>query len=105
MDERIRNIMYERGHEDLLLSVDDPDLETKLGIVLEKLCRERERIADGIGRTVVNNLKMMAKSGIYFEEHVQQRYPEFPLRSGVLSWEDYLPPLNSNLRQLIEAYD
>jgi polysaccharide pyruvyl transferase WcaK-like protein len=105
MDERIRNIMYERGHEDLLLSVDDPDLETKLGIVLEKLCRERERIADGIGRTVVNNLKMMAKSGIYFEEHVQQRYPEFPLRRGVLSWEDYLPPLNSNLRQLIEAYD
>ena len=32
-------------------------------------------------------------------------YPEFPLRSGVLSWEDYLPPLDENLLQLAERYD
>ncbi len=29
MDERIRNLMHERGHEDLLMTVDDPDLEAK----------------------------------------------------------------------------
>jgi len=28
MDERIRNLLRERGHEHLLLTVDDPDLET-----------------------------------------------------------------------------
>ena len=30
MDERIRNLMRERGHEHLFLTVDDPDLEPKL---------------------------------------------------------------------------
>ena len=42
--------------------------------------------------------------GVYFEQHVQQRYPEFPVRTGVLSWEDYLPPMSPNLRRLVEKY-
>ncbi len=29
MDERIRNLMQERGHQDLLMNVDDPDLEQR----------------------------------------------------------------------------
>ena len=39
MDERIRNLMHERGHEDLLMNVDDPDLEPKLLAALDKLAR------------------------------------------------------------------
>jgi hypothetical protein len=42
---------------------------------------------------------------VYFEEHVQQRYPEFPVRTGQLSWEDYLPPLGPNLHRLAEQYE
>src|SRR6202795_4259620 len=68
MDERIRNLMRERGHPDLLMNVDDPDLEPKLTAALEKLAREGETIAQGIGRTVVKNLKVMARMGVYFEE-------------------------------------
>src|SRR5437762_6391890 len=56
MDERIRNLMNERGHQDLLMNVDDCGLESKLLVALDKLCKERESIADGIGRTVVKNL-------------------------------------------------
>jgi hypothetical protein len=36
---------------------------------------------------------------------VRRAYPEFPLRSGVLSWEDYLPPLSNSLLELAERYD
>jgi len=104
MDERIRNLMHERGHADLLLEVDDPALEGKLLVVLDKLHKERERICEGIGRTVVRNLKVMAQMGVFFERHVEQRYPEFPVRSGLLSWEDYLPPLSPTLRKLVETY-
>jgi polysaccharide pyruvyl transferase WcaK-like protein len=104
MDERIRNLMRERGHEDLLMNVDDPDLDQKLLVALEKLATEGERIADGIARTVVKNLKVMARMGVYFEEEVQRRYPEFPTRRGEWSWEDYLPPMNASLRQLVAAY-
>ena len=104
MDERIRNLMGERGHEDLLMNVDDPDLESKLLVAMDRLCKEREAIAAGIGRTVVKNLKLMARMGVYFEEEVQRRYPEFPTRKGEWGWEDYLPPMSNGLKQLVEAF-
>ncbi|HKD01109.1 MAG TPA: polysaccharide pyruvyl transferase family protein [Terriglobales bacterium] len=104
MDERIRNLMRERGHQELLMNVDDPDLEPRLLVAMEKLCRDRETIAAGIGRTVVRNLKVMARMGVYFEEEVQRRYPEFPTRTGEWGWEDYLPPMSPGLQALVEAY-
>jgi polysaccharide pyruvyl transferase WcaK-like protein len=105
MDERIRNLMRERGHQELLMNVDDADLEPKLLAALEKLATEGERIADGIARTVVRNLKVMARMGVYFEEEVRRRYPDFPTRRGEWSWEDYLPPMSDSLRQLLAAYN
>jgi polysaccharide pyruvyl transferase WcaK-like protein len=104
MDERIRNLMRERGHEDLLMTVDDPDLEPKLLAAIEQLYSDGESIGAAIGRTVVRNLKVMARMGVHFEEEVQRRYPEFPTRRGEWSWEDYLPPMSAGLRQLIEAH-
>jgi polysaccharide pyruvyl transferase WcaK-like protein len=104
MDERIRNLMRERGHEDLLMNVDDPDLEPRLLAALEKLATEGDRIADGIGRTVVKNLKVMARMGVYFEEELQRRYPEFPTHKGQWSWEEYLPPMDAGLHRLIGMY-
>ncbi|MBV9573081.1 MAG: polysaccharide pyruvyl transferase family protein [Acidobacteriales bacterium] len=104
MDERIRNLMRDRGQEDLLMNVDDADLEGKLSKALDKLAAEPESIAAKIGRTVVKNLKLMARMGVYFEEEVQRRYPQFPTRKGEWSWEDYLPPMSPALHRLIEAY-
>ncbi len=104
MDERIRNLMNERGHPELLMNVDDPDLEARTLAALEILDREGERIADGIARSVVRNLKLMARMGVYFEEEVQRRYPEFPTRRGEWSWEDYLPLMSDGLKQLVAAY-
>ena len=105
MDERIGNLLRERGHQHLLLDVHDPELEEKLAAVMETLCKEGESIREAIGGTVVKNLKVMARMGVYFERHVQQRYPEFPVRNGLLSWEDYLPPLSPTLRKLVESYE
>jgi hypothetical protein len=104
MDERIHNLMHERGHQDLLLTVADPELEEKLVVIMGKLLKESEAIRDGVGKTVAKNLKVMAKMGVYFEEHLQRRYPEFPIRNGLQNWEDYLPPLSPNLRKLLETY-
>ena len=104
MDERIRNLMRERGHQDLLMNVDDADLEPRLLAALEKLASEGEAIASGIGRTVVRNLKVMARMGVYFEEEVQRRYQDFPARKGEWGWDDYLPPMSPSLRSLVEAH-
>jgi polysaccharide pyruvyl transferase WcaK-like protein len=105
MDERIRNLMRERGHQHLCAAVDDPDLPGKMLQMMESLVAERESIRDGIGQTVVRNLKVMARMGVIFEDVMRRQYPEFPLRTGVHSWEDYLPPLSPQLRQLAEKYD
>ena len=105
MDERIQNLMRERGHQHLLLTVDDPELEPKLLQMMETLLKEAEGVREGIGQTVVRNLKVMARMGTFLEDAVHRQYPEFPIRRGVLSWEDYLPPMSANLRQLLERYD
>src|SRR5208337_3191002 len=105
MDERIRNLMRERGHQHLLLTVDEPDLEPKLITMMDTLVAEAESVREGIGKTVVRNLKVMARMGTFLEDAMRRTYPEFPLRSGVLSWEDYLPPLSDTVRQLVERYD
>jgi polysaccharide pyruvyl transferase WcaK-like protein len=105
MDERIRNLMRERGHQHLSVTVEDPDLGPKMLQMMETLVAERESIREGIGRTVVRNLKVMARMGVIFEDLMRRQYPEFPLRGGVRSWEEYLPPLSENLVRLAETYD
>jgi len=105
MDERIRNLQRERGHENLLLTVDDPELEAKLPAVMETLMTDADAIRDGMARSVVRNLKTMARMGVFLERAVHERYPEFPVRSGVHGWEEYLPPLSENLEQLLNTYE
>jgi polysaccharide pyruvyl transferase WcaK-like protein len=105
MDERIRNLMHERGHARLLLTVDDPDLKEKLLVVLERLQQESQGIREGMARTVVKNLKGMARMGVFLEQAVTRLYPDFPVRKSMLSWENYLPPLSSNLDRLVERHE
>jgi polysaccharide pyruvyl transferase WcaK-like protein len=104
MDERIRNLMRERGHEHLLMRVDEPDLADKIVAALRALDAQTGEVRDAMGQTVARNLQLMARMGTYFEEQVARRYPQFPVRKGVLRWEDYLPPLTPVLSKLLEAH-
>jgi polysaccharide pyruvyl transferase WcaK-like protein len=104
MDERIRNLMRDRGHEHLLMRVDEPDLGDKIVAALRALDTEADGIRDAMGRTVARNLQLMARMGVYFEAHVARQYPEFPVRTGVLGWEEYLPSLSPRLCQLLERH-
>jgi polysaccharide pyruvyl transferase WcaK-like protein len=105
MDERISNLMRERGHEHLLMSVDDSELEARLLAALETLRSDAEAIRGAMGRTVVDNLKRMARMGVFLERNVNELYPEFPISSGLRSWEEYLPPLAPQLRKLVETHE
>jgi polysaccharide pyruvyl transferase WcaK-like protein len=105
MDERIRNLLHEEGREDLLMTVDDPDLEDKLLMVMETLRNDAEAIRCAMGRAVVDNLKRMSRMGVFIEQNVHERYPDFPVREGARSWEEYLPPLSPLLVGLVEKYE
>jgi len=104
MDERIRNLMSQRGHEHLLMSVDEPGLADKIVAALGALDAETDAIRDAMGRTVARNLQLMARMGTYLEQCVARRYSEFPIRTGVLGWEEYLPPLSPTLLKLLETH-
>ena len=104
MDERIRNLMRDRGHEHLLMKVDEPDLANKIVAALEALDAEADEIRSAMACTVARNLRTMARMGNYLEEHVARQYPEFPIRRGILGWEEYLPPLSAELRGLLEKH-
>jgi polysaccharide pyruvyl transferase WcaK-like protein len=103
MDERLANLLHDRGHDHLLLRVDDANLADKLFEVLNRLDRDAGPIREAIGCAVIRNLRMMARMGMYLEARVARRYPNFPVRSGPLSWEDYLPPLGADMKTLAEA--
>src|SRR6202041_1500525 len=104
MDERIRNLMHQRGHNHLFMEVDEPELADKIVAALGALDSEAEEMREAMGRTVALNLRLMARMGVYFEERVARQYPEFPIRTGVHGWQEYLPTLGPVLGRLIEEH-
>jgi hypothetical protein len=104
MDERIANLMKERGHEHLLMKVDDPALEVKAGAALEILRINAAEVIDASRRTVAKNLRTMAGMGKRLVEYVGSRYPRFEPSRKLRTWEDYLPPLGPDLHALLEDH-
>jgi polysaccharide pyruvyl transferase WcaK-like protein len=104
MDERIANLMKERGHEHLLMRVDDPDLQAKASAALDYLYDNADEVTDAAQKTVVKNLKIMSHMGRRLVEYVREKQPQFDHKRGLLSWEDYLPPLNRDLHRLLEEH-
>jgi polysaccharide pyruvyl transferase WcaK-like protein len=104
MDERIRNLMNDRGHPQLFLEVDEADLADKVVNVLETLDRDREEVVHGIGRAVPKQLALMGRMGIDFMDEVARVYPEFPRRELPMTCDGHLPPLAPELQRLVERY-
>jgi hypothetical protein len=53
MDERIRNLMNDRGHPDLFLEVDEDDLGDKMLAMLRRLYDEGDKIAEDIAKPII----------------------------------------------------
>lgn len=80
MDERIRNLMADRGQPHLSLECDDPDLDGKTLEMLRTLVRDEHEIRLGIDRCIVKNLERMGRMGMTLVDHVRGHHPEFPFR-------------------------
>jgi polysaccharide pyruvyl transferase WcaK-like protein len=107
MDERIRNLMRDRGTPELAIEVDDPDLPHKVRRALEQVASAPQATRDGIQRTVVRNLEVMGRMGTMLAGYVHDRLPGFPLPEGMGAKGDpwhHLPPMSPRLRELVEAW-
>ncbi len=104
MDERIRNLMNDRGTPELFLEVDDEDLPGRVERILEILDRDQERVVDAIGRAIPGQLKLMGQMGIDFLDELVRVYPAFPRIDRPRTWEAHLPPISPHLTRLLERY-
>ena len=107
MDERIRNLMIDRGTPELSLEVDDPDLADRISQTLLRLHDDGEALADGIGRTVVRNLERMGVMGRDLVDHLRDRHPDLPLRPELGGSGDpwrHNPPPSPRIEALIERF-
>jgi len=101
MDERIRNLMSDRGTPELCLSVDDPNLAGAVEQALDRLASDDGAIPEGIGRCVVRNLERMGTMGRHFADLVRAKHPELPIQDlGADPWR-HLPPLSPALEQWV----
>ena len=101
MDERIQNLLQDRGQAGLCHPVDAPDLEERLSASLLDLARDPEPVRAGILGALPRELEALGTMGITFEEELLRRYPDFPVRSGPRAWRRYLPPLSPALEALL----
>jgi polysaccharide pyruvyl transferase WcaK-like protein len=101
MDERIHNLMHERGHQDLLFRVDDDDLDERLLAAMQRAFRDAERLRHEVMAFVPGQIRRMGEMGLAFADEVQRVYPEFPARDVPRSFEHYLPPLSADLQRLM----
>lgn len=104
MDERIRNILNERGHQHLLLTVDEPELESKLGDILETLYNDSDKISHEIGKIIPKQLRLMGEMGMAFEDEVRRLYPEFPFKQRNRVWSEYIPSVDPNIEKLMGRF-
>jgi polysaccharide pyruvyl transferase WcaK-like protein len=104
MDERIRNLMTDRGHPDLFFEVEEENLGEKLHHTLRRLHREADSISHEIGKAVPTQLRLMGQMGIDFMDEVVRVYPEFPRRELPRTWEAHLPELPPAVRSILENH-
>ena len=102
MDERIRNLMNDRGHPDLFLEVDDPNLGDRILEILRRLERDADQIRSDIAAVIPKQLELMGQMGIDFADELQRVYPELPRRQLPRSPLAHLPPLSASLQELLD---
>ncbi|MEZ4704300.1 MAG: polysaccharide pyruvyl transferase family protein [Bdellovibrionota bacterium] len=103
MDERIRNLMKQRGHDALSLEVDELDLGEKVFQALENMQANPEQYGNEIAKTVFGEIEKMAWMGKDFLEEVARVYPDFTAAHKGDTWQSYLPTLSKSLQELGES--
>lgn len=108
MDERIRNLMADRGTPELALEVDDPELAANVHAALLTLFDDAPRIRASIDECVLENLERMGQMGMDLVDFVRAHHPEFPFAEGLGKGGDpfaHLPSLPARLREMVAARD
>ncbi len=107
MDERIRNLMDDRGSPERCLGVDDVDLTTRIVAELTAATADLDGERTRSERTVVRNLREMGRMGQHLADYVREQLPGFPLPAGRGRdgdpW-DHLPTMSDRLDAIVQKH-
>lgn len=105
MDERISNLMLERGTPQRCLRVDEAALGPRILEQLNQATAQRQEERLLSERMVVANLRRLGEMGRQLERYVSNQRPDLhlPSRDGDAPWS-YLPPLSARLEALVERH-
>jgi polysaccharide pyruvyl transferase WcaK-like protein len=104
MDERLYNLLAESNHlQDYYIDTDHPNLHTQLEQAMEKIWAQKEIVSRQILDTIPSYLIKLANMGMTFSKLVTENFPELPVPRTTDDWKNYLPPLNADLHQIINA--
>ncbi|UJR81048.1 polysaccharide pyruvyl transferase family protein [Sandaracinus amylolyticus] len=112
MDERIRNLMRDRGQRDLLLNVDDEALDERLFEAMQRAWSDPDASRVAIERSVARSLVRQGEMGVHLVDHVRAHHPRFPFARHLGSSETggdgdpiaHLPPLAARQRLILERW-
>lgn len=112
MDERIRNLMRDRGQPELALEVDDPALDEHLFARMREVFANAEEMRASIERAVAAHLLRMGEMGMHLVDHVRGHHPAFPFAPHLGSAATggggdplaHLPTLPARQRAILERY-
>lgn len=101
MDERLRNLLGDRGQADLCLEVDDPELAERVLAGLRRLDADGEAVGARARDAVRGELEAMGRMGLELVAEVRRIYPDLALpERGRDDWRAHLPPLAPELEAL-----
>jgi polysaccharide pyruvyl transferase WcaK-like protein len=103
MDERLYNLLAENSQvEDYYFEAADPQLAEKLRAAMEKMWDNQDQVSAQILETIPYYLKILANMGASFRDFINKEFPLFPLPPKPQNWLGYLPPLNPELKAIVE---
>ncbi len=105
MDERLRNLLTDRGTPEYLLKVDEENLREKLLLALRSLKKNSDAVSDTLGRFIPSQLRLMGQMGIDLVREIARIYPDYPRRRVSETWENYLPSLPPLVEALLDRFE
>lgn len=99
MDERIDNLFGDAGQDWRVVRADVPDLAARVMAAAKRL--EPDAVASSARVTVALALQGIGQMGMDFCAELERCLPDYPLAPRAAHWEAHLPPLPSEIHELL----
>jgi polysaccharide pyruvyl transferase WcaK-like protein len=103
-DERIPNLLGELGRPELAVPADAADLSQRLAAAIAGATSDIDDLNRAQGRLATAQIRRIGLGGQRVAAEVADVYPGFHRPATTQGWEDFIPPLDPVITQLLEIH-